>query len=37
MRTVADHADLFAAAGVPAPAAIALPSDATLLVAERPG
>ena len=36
MRTVEEHALLFATAGLPAPQAIALPSDATLLVAQRP-
>ncbi len=36
LRTVDEHAALFAAAGLPAPQAIALPSDATLLVARRP-
>jgi len=36
LRTVEEHALLFAAAGLPAPQAIALPSDATLLVAQRP-
>jgi len=36
LRTVAEHAALFAAAGLPEPRAITLPSDATLLVAERP-
>jgi SAM-dependent methyltransferase len=36
LRTVEEHARLFAAAGLPAPEAIALPSDAVLLVAQRP-
>jgi SAM-dependent methyltransferase len=36
LRTVEEHAQLFAAAGLPAPQAIPLPSDATLLVARRP-
>jgi len=36
LRTVEEHALLFAAAGLPAPQAISLPSDATLLVARRP-
>jgi SAM-dependent methyltransferase len=36
LRTVEEHGLLFAAAGLPAPQAIALPSDATLLVAEKP-
>lgn len=36
LRTVEEHALLFAAAGLPAPQAISLPSDATLLVAQRP-
>ena len=36
LRTVEEHALLFAAAGLPAPEAIRLPSDAVLLVAERP-
>jgi SAM-dependent methyltransferase len=36
LRTVEEHAALFAAAGLPEPRAITLPSDATLLVAERP-
>jgi SAM-dependent methyltransferase len=36
MRTVGEHTALFAEAGLPQPVAIALPSDATLLVAERP-
>ncbi len=36
LRTVEEHALLFAAAGLPAPLAISLPSDATLLVAQRP-
>ena len=35
LRTVAQHAELFAAAGLPAPDAIPLPSDATLLVVRR--
>jgi SAM-dependent methyltransferase len=37
LRTVEEHAALFRTAGLPAPQAIALPSDATLLVAQRPG
>lgn len=36
LRTVAEHAALFAEAGLPEPTAIGLPSDATLLVVERP-
>jgi SAM-dependent methyltransferase len=36
LRTVEEHGELFAAAGLPAPQAIALPSDATLLVAQKP-
>ncbi len=36
LRTVEEHAALFAEAGLPEPRAIVLPSDATLLVAERP-
>jgi len=36
LRTVEEHALLFAAAGLPAPQAIPLPSDATLLVAQKP-
>ena len=36
LRTVEEHAALFSSAGLPAPDAIALPSDATLLVARRP-
>lgn len=36
LRTVDEHRSLFRAAGLPEPQAIALPSDATLLVAERP-
>ena len=36
LRTVEEHALLFAAAGLPAPQAIALPSDAVLLVVQRP-
>lgn len=36
LRTVDEHAALFAAAGLPEPQAITLPSDATLLVVERP-
>jgi len=36
LRTLEEHALLFAAAGLPAPQAIALPSDATLLVAQKP-
>jgi SAM-dependent methyltransferase len=36
LRTVEEHASLFAAAGLPEPRAITLPSDATLLVVERP-
>jgi len=35
LRTIAEHADLFRTAGLPEPAAIALPSGATLLVARR--
>ncbi len=35
LRTVAEHADLFRAAGLPSPEAIPLRSDATLLVARR--
>ena len=35
LRTVEEHALLFAAAGLPTPQAIRLPSDAFLLVAER--
>jgi len=35
LRTVAQHAELFLAAGLPEPVAIALPSDATLLVVRR--
>jgi SAM-dependent methyltransferase len=35
LRTVAQHAELFRAAGLPEPEAIPLPSDATLLVAQR--
>jgi SAM-dependent methyltransferase len=35
LRTVDEHAALFEEAGLPAPQAIALPSDATLLVARR--
>ncbi len=35
LRTVAEHAALFREAGLPEPAAITLPSDATLLVAVR--
>ena len=35
LRTVAQHAELFRAAGLPEPEAIPLPSDATLLVARR--
>jgi hypothetical protein len=35
LRTVAQHAELFQAAGLPAPEAIPLPSDATLLVVRR--
>ena len=35
LRTVAQHAELFRAAGLPAPEAIPLPSDATLLVVHR--
>jgi hypothetical protein len=33
---VEEHALLFAAAGLPAPLAISLPSDATLLIAQKP-
>ena len=36
LRTVEEHAVLFAEAGLPAPQAIALPSDAVLLVVQRP-
>ncbi len=36
LRTIDEHGALFAAAGLPAPAAIALPSDATLLVVRKP-
>lgn len=36
LRTVAEHASLFAGAGLPEPQAISLPSDATLLVAAKP-
>lgn len=36
LRTVDEHGALFAAAGVPAPEAITLPSDATLLVVQKP-
>lgn len=36
LRTVEEHAWLFAAAGLPAPEAIRLPSDAVLLVVQRP-
>ncbi len=36
LRTVEEHGALFAAAGLPAPVAIALPSDATLLLAQKP-
>ncbi len=35
LRTVAQHAELFRAAGLPEPDEIPLPSDATLLVARR--
>jgi SAM-dependent methyltransferase len=35
LRTVAQHAELFRAAGLPEPEAIPLPSDATLLVVRR--
>ena len=35
LRTVDEHAALFQEAGLPVPQAIALPSDATLLVARR--
>ena len=35
LRTVAQHAELFRAAGLPKPEAIPLPSDATLLVVRR--
>lgn len=35
LRTVAQHAELFRAAGLPEPLAIPLPSDATLLMARR--
>jgi SAM-dependent methyltransferase len=37
LRTVEEHVELFAGAGLPAPQAIALPSDATLLVVRKPG
>jgi len=37
LRTVEEHEELFAAAGLPSPQAIPLPSDAMLLVARRPG
>jgi SAM-dependent methyltransferase len=36
LRTLAEHADMFRAAGLPGPTVIALPSGATLLVARRP-
>jgi SAM-dependent methyltransferase len=36
LRTVEEHGALFAAAGVPTPEAITLPSDATLLVVQKP-
>jgi SAM-dependent methyltransferase len=36
LRTVEEHALLFGVAGLPAPQAIPLPSDATLLVAQKP-
>ena len=36
LRTVEEHALLFEAAGLPAPRAISLPSDATLLIVQRP-
>jgi SAM-dependent methyltransferase len=36
LRTVEEHSLLFAAAGLPSPEAIPLPSDATLLVAQKP-
>jgi SAM-dependent methyltransferase len=36
LRTVEEHAALFEEAGLPVPRAISLPSDATLLVAQRP-
>jgi SAM-dependent methyltransferase len=36
LRTVEEHGALFAAAGLPAPEAIWLPSDATLLVVQKP-
>jgi SAM-dependent methyltransferase len=36
LRTVEEHGGLFAAAGLPPPQAISLPSDATLLVAQKP-
>jgi SAM-dependent methyltransferase len=36
LRTVDEHGALFMAAGLPAPEAIALPSDATLLVVQKP-
>jgi hypothetical protein len=35
LRTVAQHAQLFRAAGLPEPEAIPLPSDATLLMVRR--
>jgi len=35
LRTIAQHAELFRAAGLPEPEAIPLPSDATLLVVRR--
>ena len=37
LRTVEEHEALFAAAGLPAPTAISLPSDATLLLVQKPG
>jgi len=37
LGTVEEHAALFATAGLPAPRAIALPSDATLLVVQKRG
>jgi SAM-dependent methyltransferase len=37
LRTVEEHELMFEAAGLPAPQAIPLPSDATLLVVQRPG
>ena len=37
LRTIEEHGALFAAAGLPAPQAIGLPSDATLLLVQKPG